>query len=282
MIYFLTVNYYSTDLVNKLINSISASKNLTQKTVVINNSPDDRAIYQLKTDYVIILEAGSNLGFSKACNLGLKWIYTQEPQAIVWLINPDAYLINNCLEQVIPFFEVHPELSIVGTIIYTSKGQVWFAGGCFIPQTGVIVSQDLLTNTNTAYVSCDWVSGCSLLINLRKFHECPLFDTAYFLYYEDFDFCRKYVNQGHLIGVTKQISVIHQPSTITNKNVLLKFKYSTYSYLLTVERYTNKFILAIRLTKLMSYAFILIMVKPKVGFGKLYGVLLYLRRTLPF
>ena len=281
MIYFLTVNYYSTNLVTKLITSIQSIRDIPHKTVIINNSPDDGSIHHLKTESVLILEAGTNLGFGSACNLGLSWIYAQSPQAIVWIVNPDAYLLETSLEKVSLFFEAYPELSIVGTIVYTPTAKVWFAGGRFIRKNGAILDRDLLTNSDTAYVSCDWVSGCSLLINLGKFLDCPKFDPAYFLYYEDFDFCRRYASLGHLIVVTKQVSVIHQPSAITNRNIFSKIKYSTYSYLLTLEKYTTKLVLLLRLTRLLSHALILILVKPKVAFGKLYGVLLYLRRSPP-
>ncbi len=280
MIYFLTVNYYSTDLVNKLISSIQSNRDIPHKTVIINNSPDDGSIHLLKTESVVILEAGINLGFGSGCNLGLNWIYTQDPQAIVWIINPDAYLLKSSVEKVSLFFETYPELSIVGTIIYTPTEKVWFAGGWFRRKTGTILTQDFLTNSDKAYIACDWVSGCSLLINLGNFRDCPKFDPAYFLYYEDFDLCRRYASLGHLIVVTKHLSVIHQPSAITNKNIFRKIKYSTYSYLLTIEKYTNKLILLLRLTRLVSYALILMLVRPKVAFGKLYGVLVYLRRSL--
>lgn len=282
MIYFLTVNYYSTNLVFQLINSIQETSHVDYKIIIINNSPDDNSIDNLKTESILIFDGGSNLGFGCACNLGLKWIYIQDPQAYVWIINPDAYLIENNSDKVKPFFESHPEVSIVGTIIYTPTGEVWFAGGRFIPKTGAILNQDLLTNTDTAYATCDWVSGCSFIINLRKFSTCPLFDPAYFLYYEDFDFCRYNANQGHLIVVTKQFSVIHQISSITNRNMFIKMKHSTYSYLLTLEKYTDSTIQILRLTKLLCYAFVLIAIKPQVAFGKLYGVLLYWRRSLPF
>lgn len=282
MIYFLTVNYYSTNLVTKLINSIQASKNISHKIVIVNNSPEDNSIHLLSSESVLIIEAGSNLGFGSACNLGLNWIYVQDNQAIVWLINPDTYIVEPVLDKVALFFISHSHLSIVGTVIYTPNKKVWFASGKFIPATGAILNQDFLTNFDTEYSYCDWVSACSLLINLRRFPECPQFDPAYFLYYEDFDFCRRYANQGHLIAVTKQLSVIHQPSSITNKNIFKKIQHSTYSYLITLEKYTTKLILLIRLTRLITYAFMLISVKPKVAFGKLYGVLLYLRRSLPF
>lgn len=280
MIYFLTVNYYSTTLVTKLISSIQVSKNTSHQTVIVNNSPEDNSIHFLKSESVIILEAESNLGFGSACNLGLSWIYAQNTQAIVWLINPDACIIES-VDKVIPFFKAYPEISILGTIIY-APNSLWFAGGSFIPLTGTISTYDLLTNSDTAYITCDWVSGCSLLINLHNFRDCPKFDPAYFLYYEDFDFCRRYANQGHLVAVTKQISVMHEPSRITNRNIFTKIQHSTYSYLLTIERYTNNLVLLVRLIRVIFYAIILILVKPKVAFGKLYGVLLYLRRSLPF
>lgn len=282
MIYFLTVNYYSTNLVTKLINSIQASKNISHKIVIVNNSPEDNSIHLLSSESVLIIEAGSNLGFGSACNLGLSWIYAQDNQAIVWLINPDTYIVEPVLDKVDLFFKAHLQLSIVGTVVYTPNNEVWFAGGKFIPATGAILNQDFLTDSDTEYIFSDWVSACSLLINLRRFPECPQFDPAYFLYYEDFDFCRRYANQGHLIVVTKQLSVIHQPSSITNKNIFKKIQHSTYSYLITLEKYTRKIILLIRLARLITYALMLLFVKPKVAFGKLYGVLLYLRRSLPF
>jgi len=278
VIYFLTINYYSTNLVTHLINSIQSSRYFTYKVIIVNNSPDDDSIHSLQNESILILESGVNLGFGKGCNLGLNWIYQHDTQAIVWIINPDAYLLPDSLEKINLFFDSY-HVSILGTVIYTPTGKIWFAGGCFNQSNGSILNLDILTLSETAYVACDWVSGCSLVINFSKFCECPQFDPAYFLYYEDFDFCRRYANQGHLIAVTKHLGVIHQPSTITNRNKFKKYQYSTYSYLLTMEKYTNSQVLILRLTRLIAHALLLILVKPKVAFGKLYGVLLYLGRS---
>ncbi len=277
MIYFLTVNYYSTNLVAQLINSLPNDISIQYKILIINNSPEDDSIHNLQSESVMIIDAESNIGFGNACNLGIKWIYTQETQAIIWIINPDAYLAENTLD-INRFFKLHPEISILGTIIHTPTGEIWFAGGRFLRTTGSILTQDMLTNTDAEYVACDWVSGCSLIINLANFRECPLFDPAYFLYYEDFEFCRRYANEGYLIAITKQFGVLHQPSSITNRNVFLKTKHSTYSYLLTLEKHTNKLVYLLRLIRLICYAILLIFVKPQIALGKLYGVLNYLRR----
>ena len=180
MIYFLVVNYYSTALVTKLISSLPADKKIEYKTIIVNNSPDDHSIYCLKNEFVLILNAEKNLGFGGGCNLGINWIYTQDSQGIVWIINPDAYLEENTLNKAQLFVKAHPEISILGTIVHTPTGELWFAGGRFIPTTGAILTQDLLTNTNADYVACDWITGCSFIINLRNFDECPQFDIAYF------------------------------------------------------------------------------------------------------
>ena len=174
------------------------------------------------------------------------------------------------------FFNRYPELSILGTIVYNPEQKIWFAGGRFIPENGAILEVDLLTNNDTDYINCDWVSGCSIIINLNKFSECPLFDHAYFLYYEDFDFCRRYANQGHLIAITKQLSVIHQPSSITNRNIFKKIRYSTYSYLFTINRYTNKSIFTMKLILQIIKAAIGLIIKPQAALGKIYGICDYM------
>ncbi|MCL1469741.1 glycosyltransferase family 2 protein [Argonema antarcticum] len=281
MIYFVIVNYYSSDFIASLIRSIQASRGVNYTILIINNSPDDDSIHHLEGDDIHILEAGSNLGFGQACNLGLNWIYPQDTQAIVWIINPDAYLLADALEKIQTFFAANTELSIVGTIVYTPTGEVWFAGGEFSSENGEIRAKTIYNNkSELPYLETTWVSGCSLLINLKKFHNCPQFDSDYFLYYEDFDFCRRYASQGHLIAIAHKIGVVHHPSSITSRNLLVKFKHSTYSYLLAVERYAKKKFLILRLTRLVFHAIILIPVKPQVAFGKLHGILLYLRRVL--
>ncbi|MFL0604726.1 glycosyltransferase [Cylindrospermopsis raciborskii] len=275
MIYFITVNYYCANLIKKLIDSISNNANLDYQIIIVNNSSDDESIYSLNSPSTLIIDADKNLGFGSACNVGLEWVYTQDKEATIWIINPDAYFTDNTLERARTFLQSYPKLSIIGTIIYTPAGKIWFAGGIFTPATGAILEVNVLTNDAIDYVNCDWVSGCSLIINLRNFSECPLFDDAYFLYYEDFDFCMRYADQGHLIAITKQLSVIHQPSSVTNRNVFRKIRYSTYSYLLTIDKYTDKLIFYIRLFQQIIKAIMGLLIRPKAALGKICGILDY-------
>lgn len=90
MLYFLIINYNSSELIQRLINSLGSNK-LKIQIIIINNSLEDQAILKLKAVNIKIITAPENLGFGRACNLGLNWIFRRNRQAIVWLINPDAY-----------------------------------------------------------------------------------------------------------------------------------------------------------------------------------------------
>lgn len=275
-IYLLTVNYYSTSYLEKLIASIQFDRALVEALIIVNNSPDDRSIYSLQTDWVIILESGENLGFGKACNLGLKWIGDRSPNSLVWLINPDAYLLADSLPQAAQFLTKNPDISILGTTVLEPSAKVWFGGGIFNAQKGIIQAKEFLPEEDweRELLPTEWVSGCSMLINLKKFSTLPQFDGDYFLYYEDFDFCRRYLKEGHKIALTPQIAVIHQPSSITSQNSDLQRQYGIYSYLLSLEKHTSKSVLFYRLFRitLVSLTFLSV--------NKLKAVVKYYRRLL--
>lgn len=280
MIYFLVVNYQSYSLVSQLINSQPAG-NRSRWVIVNNYPPENEALQTIKTETIHLIEAGTNLGFGCACNLGLSWIYQQDPQALVWLLNPDIMFDFQMVKNALNFIDNYPEISILGTVIYSTNNEIWFGGGTFNSIQGTITSENLFSgHAKTSYVTCDWVSGCSMIINLNHFSECPHFNPHYFLYYEDFDFCQRYQRQGHLVAVTNEIAIVHQVSTVTNRNLKNKFYHSSYSYLLTLEKYTNPMVFSLRLTRLLSYALILLPIKPAIALGKITGTWHYFQQRL--
>ncbi|PZV18494.1 MAG: glycosyl transferase [Leptolyngbya sp.] len=281
MIYLITVNYYSTALIAQLLASIQSQigVDIEYQLIIVNNSPAEDCS-KLAGDRVLILEAGENLGFGGGCNLGLNWVYERDRAATVWLINPDTTLPENALNQAIQFCRTHPTLSIIGTIISEPSGKIWFAGGEFVPETGKIVAcTEISIHPNTDYVATSWVTGCSLLLNLQNFDPCPQFDPAYFLYYEDFDFCRRYAQEGHSVVITP-IQVIHYPSSITSRNPSSTLQHSTFSYLLALERHTRPQVLWYRLSRIVFHAVRVGIVQPQQAIAILKGILQFWQRSL--
>ena len=284
-LYFLTVNYYSSELISRLVKSIENDTGV-YTIVIVNNSPEDTGLDKLSNNLKII-EAKQNVGFGNACNLGLNWIYDRDPSAVVWLINPDAYFKSGCsdraksiTEDAIAFFTNYPKISILGTAVYNASGEITSAGGTFTPKTAALSIVDSFPANQQDYIETDWVSGCSLLINLTNFKQCPQFDPRYFLYYEDLDFCLRYGQQGHKIAVTQQLNIIHDTSSISDRNLFQKYQHITYSYLIHIEKYGSSAIFVLTNIRMLLNTIRLIILKPDLGRGKLVGFYNYWRRRL--
>jgi len=277
VLYLLTVNYHSTDLIQRLLRSLDGTICTQWQCLIVNNSPDDRHIHTLENASVQVLEAGRNVGFGAGCNLGLQWVFEQDQNAIVWLINPDTVLQSETLKSAIEFCQMHPQLGIIGTVIREPNGKIWFAGGEFDPNNGRIVARSSLPKFESDYLETAWVTGCSMILNLQNFSTCPQFDPAYFLYYEDFDFCRRYAHTG--LVITNKIEVIHYPSSITSRNSALKVQHSTDSYLLALHKHTSAKVLLYRLGRILGHAMRVSIVEPQKAIAIIKGVLHYLVRV---
>lgn len=282
MLYFLIINYQSSSLIERLIKSLPNNYPDCCRLVIVNNSPEDSKLNNLANDCLKIIEAQKNLGFGRACNLGLDWIYTQNNQSIVWLLNPDAYFTQEIsaqtepLKDAITLFKQNPQISVLGTVVNNSTGQITSAGGTFNPQNGALSVMDSLpANLTQDYYPSDWVSGCSLLINFKNFPQVPQFCDRYFLYYEDLDFCLRYGQQGHKIMMTHRLKVCHDTSTITNRNTLQKYRHITQSYLIHLEKHSNLQIFLLTHLRMSFNTLRLMLLKPQQGLGKLIGIYEY-------
>jgi GT2 family glycosyltransferase len=123
LLYLLIVNYYSCDFIKKIIEQLRFDFK-QYKLLIVDNSAN-LLLQEIPAIYgnIKILDTKENLGFGKACNLGLTWIYKQHSQALVWLINPDTFCPYNTVSKAISFFEKYPELSILGTLDISNKVQ---------------------------------------------------------------------------------------------------------------------------------------------------------------
>lgn len=279
MIYFVTVNFYSSELISTLIKSLRTESASLYRIVIVNNSPNDIFLNKLSSELVTLIVNNVNVGFGIACNIALTHIYQLDPTALVWFINPDAYLLEGSVQKINAFFDTHSEISILGTVIDTPDGQCWFAGGNFNALTGsiTVITKNIINKYGT-YMSTSWVSGCSLIVNLNRFLECPMFSPLYFLYYEDFDFCIRYSRQGHYICITDIVHVVHNPSSTTNRNFMVKFKYSTSSYLTALFLHTNFVVFLLRFIRVIIMIILFLPIQSVISRGKLLGIVLYFRQ----
>jgi len=81
MIFLLTVNY----------NSLPDRTKVDYKLLIVNNSQEDVALNALQNEFISIIHSQKNVGFGSACNVGIRSIFEIKRDAIIWIVNPDAY-----------------------------------------------------------------------------------------------------------------------------------------------------------------------------------------------
>lgn len=283
MIYFVTVNYYSRDWVQILIASITRGITSPHHILIVNNSPEEEGLRSMDDKYVTILESGSNLGFGQACNLGINYAWQYHPQSLVWLINPDAVIHPNADTYIQNCFREDDTLAILGTQILTVDGAIWFSHGTFNPWTGSVKHHNQPPQHDFQELTrpCQWVTGCSLVLNLRVFQDCPGFSNAYFLYSEDTDLCLRYGRQGYRVTVTQHPLVTHQVSALIGHHPGLMYQYYTYGRLALLRQHGTILGLSFYLLHSLLQGLLRLPWQPAQAWGRWQGISQFLWLLLP-
>jgi len=66
---------------------------------------------------------------------------------------------------------------------------------------------DILKNKD--FIKVDWIAGCSILVNLKKFKHKKLFDDNFFLYFEEYDLCKQLKRFKKKVFLTKKLQIHH-------------------------------------------------------------------------
>lgn len=195
---------------------------LPLEVVVVDNASEDGTPEVVRRDFptVRLIEAGANLGFATACNLG--WRATSA--SLVLFLNPDAVLTPGALEALHAILARRPEVGIVGPLTRNPDGtaQVSF-GRDLTPWTegrqrrlvrGVAARDPAVLREVEALCAHehepDWVSGSCLLARRSLLERLSGFDEQFFLYEEDADLCRRARQAGARVVFTPSAWVVHR------------------------------------------------------------------------
>ena len=169
------------------------------KVLIVENSDNFINSEEIKKNFnnVNILCTGSNLGMGGGNNFGLEKVKTN----FSLILNPDIICEKNFFENIIQYLNDEFEYSIIGSQYLDNT--IWKPAGFFSKKKNINIKFD----KNLTKV--DWVVGCSMLINLKKFKTKKIFDENFFLFFEEFDLCKRTLINGNLIYSSNKLLVKH-------------------------------------------------------------------------
>lgn len=204
-------NYQSERYLAKCVASLRGHISDVSYEIIIVNNDSTRISSLLPSDDVVIIEAESNGGFAKACNMGARAARGKT----LFFLNPDTEIVSGNIQDLIAVFS-DPLVGIAAPRIMATdeKIQPWSTGytinllEVILNNLGIIRSKNLWKK-NTPINQPDWTSGAALAISRDSFAKISGFDENFFMYFEDVDLCKRIKEQSLKILVLPSIQVLH-------------------------------------------------------------------------
>lgn len=181
---------------------------------------------------LIVLD--KNRGFSGGNNVAIKQALESQPRSdFVLLLNPDTLVRPGAFSALLQFMEQNPRAGIAGSRLENLDGSVQVSAFRFPTWLGefeMAFRTTLTTRLLDKWVVAppqiekvhrtQWVCGASMLIRRQVFEQIGILDGAYFMYFEEVDFCLRAAKQGWECWYVPESRVVHlvgQSSGVTTR-----------------------------------------------------------------
>jgi GT2 family glycosyltransferase len=223
---FIILGWNNADLLPECFDSV---QNQTYKEVEIyyvDNGSKDRSVELTRKKYpdVKVIEPGTNTGFAKGNNIGIKEALKDPAVGYIGLLNTDARLKPQWTEKVVEFAKLKP------------KGALFQGTTLDYYNEGIIDSTHIYVAYNGAGTQGNWryydqrelgprkvfgVNAAACMISRRFIEEQPfdeVFDEKFFMYLEDVDLAARATVLGWDNYLVPDARALHMGSASSGKN----------------------------------------------------------------
>jgi GT2 family glycosyltransferase len=212
------------DLV-RCVRSLSSPSSLRTEVIVVDNGSDDGTVEALSRLFpgVLVVPLGFNAGFSRANNVGI----ARATGRHVLVLNPDTVVSATALEQLALWLDEHPQAGVAAPRLVNPDGSDQQTARSFpTPSAALFGRRSPLTRWfphnrfSSRFLSgrghqgnvpfrVDWVSGAAMMVSAGAIAAVGAFDEAFFLFWEDADWCRRLTDAGYEVWTVPQATITH-------------------------------------------------------------------------
>ncbi|RMA57973.1 glycosyltransferase family 2 protein [Ulvibacter antarcticus] len=183
------------------------------QVVVVDNASSDETVSFIKGKFpkVQILHQTKNLGFGQANNTGIVWALQQGAEHF-FLLNQDAYLIDDCLQKLITFQKANPAYGIVSPIHITANQKKLdknFSSYLTSQYNSDFYSDYVLKQPLKPVYPVPFVNAAAWLLSEEIINTVGGFDPLFFHYGEDDNYCQRVTYHNFKIGILPECFIIH-------------------------------------------------------------------------
>jgi GT2 family glycosyltransferase len=178
--------------------------------VVDNGSTDGSVDAARRFPGVRVIEAGANLGFARANNIGIR----ESTGVNLLLLNSDTVVSSGSIDRLLDELDRDSSVAVVGPRMVDGDGRAELSFGRMIGPFNELRQKRLARSAAVEQLTRrrqypDWVSGACLLVRRMDAAAAGGLDERFFMYTEDVDFCAAVRALGRRILFTPDVEVVH-------------------------------------------------------------------------
>ncbi|MEN6520993.1 MAG: glycosyltransferase family 2 protein [Armatimonadota bacterium] len=196
---------------------------LTAEVIVVDNGSSDDSAGMVRCEFpqVRLIEAGENLGFTRANNLA----YKESSGDCFLLLNSDTVVLPGALPLLVRFMESNPAAGAVGSKLLNGDGTLQRSCSPFptplqelfdalylsklFPENRLTGSFAMSYWDFSSVREVDFAGGSCLLLRRAALEEIGLLDEGFFMYSEEADLCYRLKEAGWKVFFYPDARVIH-------------------------------------------------------------------------
>jgi GT2 family glycosyltransferase len=201
------VNWNTKGHLIKCLRSIyGTTKNLDYEIYVVDNGSSDGSpeVVMKQFPQVCLIRNNNNLGFARANNIAI----SKSSGRYICLINSDILVLNRCIKNLLTFMDSHPRVGLVSPRILNPDRTLqpnwrrfptlWrsllrtFAVDRLFPTSPLFLGKSENYWTDKPVRNVDVLIGCFWIIRRQAIAQVGLMDEDFFIYGEDYDWCKRF------------------------------------------------------------------------------------------
>ena len=228
-------------MTSKCIESIFSKTHDVEFEVILvdNASSDGSKDFFEKDSRIKYIYSNENQGFGRGNNLGYKYATGN----YIFLLNSDTILLNNAVKEFYDFMQNAPQkIGCVGCVMQKNDGSRIHSYHTIYPCLSWIFKEilcyiipriynpykkrDLNQQKNVYPLQVAVVTGADLFIRREVLEKCGLFDSDFFMYYEETELQYRFLKHGFQSYIINTPKIIHLAgeSSKNQKHILQKMQ----------------------------------------------------------
>lgn len=253
------VEYNSDEYLIECIKSVLNQSHKAEKIVVVANGIGDLYKEQLQDNFPVVhlIQPHTNLGYSKAANLGI----ANTKSDVILTLNPDTVLEQDAALSACTYMKQNTGVGSVGPLILQEDGSVYPSArnepniidaighallGQFKPNNKYTQRYKNIGIDPNHIRQVDWLSGAAIFIRRQAFDDIGGWDERFFMYCEDIDLGRSLRQYRWTNIFLPDSKITHIQGVSTSKTpipLLIQHHKSLYVY--SAKKYENNLIMKI-------------------------------------